>query len=68
MKQEHITAAGARTASTIKDPSIAFVLQDFLETVSVAQVRKFLNVLTLSFYQFHEPKKDKKWTRKNIHW
>ena len=52
MKQEHITAAGARTALTIKDPSIVFVLQGFLETVSVAQVRNFL---------FHEPEKDKKW-------
>jgi len=45
VKQEHITAAGARIASTIKDPSIALVLQDFLETVSVAQVRNFRKCL-----------------------
>ena len=45
MKQEHITAAGERTALTTKDPSIVFVLQDFLETVSVVQVRSLRNCI-----------------------
>ena len=62
MKQEHTTAAGAPTASTIKAPSIAFVLQDFLETASVAQVRNFsicLNFIILPILWTY--KKVKQW-------